>query len=104
MEKVIRNGEVAVLISQGFGAGWYSWNTEYPELLFNPKLVEMVEQNRQEDIDEDWVKENLGIEDIYCGGACDLVIRWITVGTAFKITEYDGAEGIMTMEDFLLIA
>lgn len=48
MKKVIRNGKVAVLVSEGFGAGWYSWNREYKELLFHPKLVEMVEQGRNE--------------------------------------------------------
>ena len=53
MEKVIRNNEVAVLISHGFGAGWYSWNSEHQELLYHPKLVEMVEQNRANEIDED---------------------------------------------------
>jgi len=42
MEKVIRDGKVAVLISQGWGAGWYSWHRDNQELLFHPKLVEMV--------------------------------------------------------------
>ena len=49
MEKVIRNGQVAVLYSAGFGAGWYSWNDK-KELLFHPKLVEMVENNKQSEI------------------------------------------------------
>jgi len=53
MKKVIRDGKVAVLISHGFGAGWYSWNTEYQQLLFHPKLVEMVEQNRNDEIDDE---------------------------------------------------
>lgn len=61
MEKVIRNGKVAILISPGFGAGWYSWNTDHKELLFHSKLVEMVEQNRQSEITDEWVKDNLGI-------------------------------------------
>ena len=47
MEKVIRDGKVAVLISQGWGAGWYSWHRDNQQLLFHPKLVEMVEQNRK---------------------------------------------------------
>ena len=59
MEKVIRDGKVAVLVSHGFGAGWYSWNTEHQQLLFHPKLVEMVEQNRINEITDEWVKENL---------------------------------------------
>ncbi len=104
MEKVIRNNEVAVLISHGFGAGWYSWNTKHQELLYHPKLVEMVEQNRANEIDKDWVKDNLGIEDVYCGGASDLQIHWLPVGTAFEVDEYDGAESLRTLADLVLVA
>lgn len=103
MEKVIRDNKVAVLISHGFGAGWYSWNSN-EELLFSPKLVEMVEQNRADEIDEDWVKENLGIENVYCGGASSLKIHWLPVGTAFAVYEYEGAESIRTSADLVLVA
>ena len=58
MKKIIKNGKVAVLYSPGFGAGWFSWNTEYKELLFHPKIVEMVESNKKDMITEDWIKEN----------------------------------------------
>ncbi len=54
MEKVIRNGMVAVLVSPGYGAGWYSWN-DHKELLFHPKIVEMVEKRRTEEITQEWV-------------------------------------------------
>jgi len=104
MEKVIRDGKVAVLVSHGFGAGWYSWNQEHKELLFNPKLVELVENNRLDEITEDWVKNNLGIENVYCGGARELEIHWIDEGTAFQIDEYDGAESLTTLEHLTLIA
>ena len=104
MKKVIRDGKVAVLISHGFGAGWYSWNTEHQQLLFHPKLVEMVEQNRNDEIDDEWVKENLGIEYVYCGGASDLQIHWLPVGTAFQVEEYDGAESLRTIADLVLVA
>lgn len=104
MEKVIRDGKVAVLVSHGFGAGWYSWNAAYQELLFSPKIVEMVEQNRTNEIDEDWVKENLGIEDVYCRGASDLKIHWLSIGTAFKLEEYDGSESLRTIADLVLVA
>ena len=103
MEKVIRDGKVAVLISHGFGAGWYSWNSN-EQLLFSPKIVEMVEQGKANEIDEDWVKENLGIEDVYCGGASDLQIHWLPVGTAFQVQEYDGAESLRTMDDLCIVA
>jgi len=104
MEKVIRDGKVAVLISHGFGAGWYTWNSEKKEILFNPKLVEMVESGKANEIDGDWVKENIGIEDVYCGGAKDLIIHWLDVGTAFVVEEYDGAESLRTLDDLTIIA
>ena len=37
MEKVIRNGQVAVLYSPGFGAGWYSWN-EKKRIVISSKI------------------------------------------------------------------
>ena len=43
LEKYEVNGKVAVLISPGFGAGWYSWNTEYPQMIFDPAIVKMLE-------------------------------------------------------------
>lgn len=108
MEKVIRDGKVAVLFSPGFGAGFYTWNIESAEnqlkLLFHPKLVEMVENGKSAEITQEWLKENLGLENIYCGGASDLKIEWIPEGTHFGIEEYDGFESIKTFEDIKLIA
>ena len=103
MEKVIRNGKVAILVSHGFGAGWYSWNTEYQQLLFNPKLVEMVEQNHTDELTEEWVKENLGI-DIYADGSKGLEIHWLPIGTPFEIEECDGAESLITSINLAFIA
>ena len=103
MEKVIRNGKVAVLYSPGFGAGWYSWNSN-KELLFHPKLVEMVENNRQSEITTQWIQENLGVNNVYCGGADDLQIEWIDEGIVFEIDEYDGSESIITLGNLTLIA
>jgi hypothetical protein len=103
MDKVIRDGKVAVLISKGFGAGWYSCYSEYPELVFHPKLVEMVEQKRQSEITDEWLKEHISI-DICCDGADDLEIVWIPQGTAFYIDEYNGAESVVTSARFNLIA
>jgi len=103
MEKVIRDGNVAVLISHGYGAGWYTWNTEHKELLFHPKLVEMVEQERHSEITDSWVKENLGI-DIYTVGSDGLTIHWLPEGTAFHVQEYDGSERLRTIDDLCIVA
>ena len=104
MEKVIRDGKVAILYSPGFGAGWYSWNTDHKELIFHPKLVELVEAGREEEIDEEFVKDLLGIEHIYTGGARDLEIIWLDEGTAFTISEYDGSESVETIDDLTIVA
>lgn len=99
MEKVIRNGEVAVLISPGYGAGWSTWNSGEDILLYHPKLVEMVESGNANKITSTWMKKHLGLKDIYCGGAADLEIRWIPEGTSFTVEEYDGAESLRTKSD-----
>jgi len=102
-EKVIKDGKVAVLYSPGFGAGWYTWNTDHREILFHPKIVEMVEAGRRSEINDEWIKENLGL-DIYTGGADGLKIEWLAEGTAFHVEEYDGAETIRTLDDLTFIA
>lgn len=103
MEKVIRDGKVAVIISGEYGAGWYTWNY-HEELLFHPKLVQMIEEGKNEEITEEWVKEQLGFDDVYCGGAYDLSIKWIEEGTRFNVEESDGAEYIITEADLKIKA
>jgi|SRR5665213_790614 len=104
MEKVIRDGKVAVLYSPGFGAGWFTWNTGNPQCIFHPSIVALVENDEKEKITDELIQEILGCEYFYSGGAEDLKIEWVKVGTAFKIDEYDGYESISTVEDLILIA
>ena len=35
MNKLIRDGMVAVLYSPDYGSGWYTWNQDDPEILFD---------------------------------------------------------------------
>ena len=96
MEKVIRNGKVAVLYSPNYGAGWYSWHNK-KELLFHPEIVKLVEEGRRDEITEELCRRVLGVDDsVYIGvlGADGLRIEWLDEGSAFRITEYDGAESI----------
>ena len=106
MEKVIRDGEVAVLYSPGYGAGWSSWadDDQREILLFHPKLVEMVEQNRQSEITEEWVERELGLNAVYVGGASDLTIKWLPIGTRFILEEYDGNESVVVADSRIIIA
>ena len=98
MNKLIRNGQVAVLVSPGYGAGWSSWNTEKEELLFDPSIVELVEHNKWEEL-EMFVK--LKYPNIYTGGMRDLEVKWLPVGTEFDIKEYDGAETLEIKDDII---
>lgn len=98
MEKVIKNGEVAIVYSPRYGAGWSTWASEEQRetLIFHPAIVNMVLKNKQSEIDKSWMKKNLGkeYEDVYLGGADDLCVEWVPFGTVFRITEYDGFESV----------
>ena len=75
------------------------------ELLFHPKLVEMVENNKQKEITEEFCKDLLKTDDYICVlGAKDLQIEWLDEGTVFEINEYDGSESIRTLGNLTLIA
>lgn len=102
MDKKVVDGKVAVLVSPGFGAGWYSWNRDHPGLLFDPVIVDMVLENRHSEI-EDYVTlkcEEAGIDanEVYCGGSGDLIVRWVDQGKIFRIHEYDGSESLVLQE------
>jgi hypothetical protein len=108
-DKVIKNGKVAVLISPGFGAGWSTWNYDKEianKLLFHPRIVEMVEQGRNEELTEEWLKENCDIDTKYICvlGADGLKIEWLPLGTSFIVEEYDGSESIRTHYDLTYTA
>lgn len=115
MKKEIRDGMVAVLYSPGYGAGWSTWNYDYPQLVFDPSVVYMVEEMNKLDAEDNAGRNNwvsLIVE--YCsktypsgyfGGADDLVVTWIPEGTLFKINEYDGSESIEYKEnDYWIVA
>ena len=96
MKKAIRNGKVGVLVSSGYGAGWYSWEHN-EEMLFSPEIIELVEQGASTKIIEKEAKKLWG-DEYYYGGAEGLYVKWIDIGKRFRIEEYDGAETIV-LED-----
>ena len=100
MNKVIRDGKVAVLVSRGYGAGWSTWTDEIETYLFHPKLVQMVEEERHSEITTEWMEQELGLDVSYTGGTDGLEIQWVPVGTKFVIHEYDGHESLRTIDDF----
>jgi len=96
MEKKIKDGMVAVLYSPGFGAGWYSWHS-IDELLFDPKVVDMVLDKTSAETIELYCQEVYGTRSYY-GGAEDLEVMWVPTGTQFIVDEYDGAETVTVMD------
>lgn len=97
MDRIIKDGHVAVLFSPGFGAGWYTWNTQYPQLLFDPVVVAHLlseETGHKRELELERYLENKYPE-IYTGGLRDLRIYWVPEGTMFRIHEYDGSETVI---------
>lgn len=96
VDKVIRDGMVAVLVSPGYGAGWSTWAVHdiREQVLYDPIVVEWVEKGKIGEVPADHYSDYF-----YTGGADDLVIRWLPVGTKFVIREYDGHEFIETQND-----
>lgn len=89
IQKVIRDGKVAVLVSHCYGAGWVSWENVSP---FEPALVEAIEAGITGPQLEDIAKSIY--QTAYLGGLENLTVHWIPQGTHFRITEYDGAESL----------
>jgi hypothetical protein len=91
MQKLIKDQKVAVLVSPGYGAGWYSWH-HIEELIYDPSIVKWVEDG---DFDKILTFMELKYPEAYCGGVSDLVVEWVPVGARFRIDEYDGAENLV---------
>lgn len=96
MDKFIINGKVAVLYSPGYGSGWYTWNQEFPELIFSPAIVRLVADKKFDELE---TYMELKYPEVFKGGVRDLEIEWIPVGTEFRIHEYDGSESIELKEE-----
>jgi hypothetical protein len=91
MEKFIRDGKVAVIVSPEHGAGWYTWNRQYPDMMFDPVVVHYVLEGK---FDQIKTYATLKWPDAYISHVEDLEIEWVTQGQLFKIAEYDGSESI----------
>ena len=96
MEKYIKDGKVAILVSPEYGAGWSTWNIDCPEMLYDPTIVDILLNNDDMETVIEKVKSvcTLKYPDAYMGGLEDLHVVWLDVGTEFIIEEFDGAESL----------
>lgn len=95
VDKLIRDGKVAVIISPGYGAGWSTWvggNSE--AAVFCPEIAEAIESRG----DVIAVAERL-FPDEYTNGLANAVVIWLDEGTPFMVKEYDGYESLHTSFD-----
>ena len=96
-DRLMRDEQVAVLYSPGFGAGWSTWQEEANVrqcMLFDPQIADIVDQGAA-----DWQERveaiaRIKYPDAYLGGLQDLRVKWLPVGTQFRVLEYDGNESI----------
>jgi len=91
MDRVIRDGKVAVIFSPGYGSGWYT-SHDIEALIFDPSIVAWIEAEEQDKILN---YMTLKYPNVYLGTLDDLRIAWIPEGTEFQIDEYDGSESIL---------
>ena len=93
-EKYIKDGNIAVLYSPGFGAGWSTWGE--PEMAYDKDLVEAFIEGSHAKLQE---KAEGKYPNVYLGGLEDVKIEWVPQGVGFRISEYDGSESIEYQND-----
>lgn len=93
------NGEVGILISRGFGAGWSTcdYNHGY-DIAMDKRIIEKWLTSPNSDEMKEFLN-SIGYEGIYMGGYKNLYLEFIEPGTLFYIDEYDGAESLVTQND-----
>lgn len=106
MDRIIKDGKVAVLVSPGWGAGFHTWN-DIPNLCFCPYIVNHILNGTKDEIRVSEIKKFYNLDDdkyVSTLGLKDLVIEWVPQGTHFTINEYDGNESIEYLSVIAIIA
>jgi len=92
MDKLIKDGKVAIIYSHDYGGGWSTWNGYNEEMIFDPVIAQAIIDEKTEAEIYDIAVERY--PEAYHGGANSLKVLWVEKDTLFRVTEYDGAEGI----------
>ena len=97
-ERLIRDGQVAVLYSPGYGAGWSTWCHEDEQMrlsmLFDPQIADIVDRGDTDYEGKARAIASIKYPDAHLGGLADLEVQWLPVGTQFRVLEYDGFEQV----------
>ncbi len=95
MEKVIKDGKVAVLISNDWGSGFHTYGAPL-EAIFNPQLVELIENKNYNEAMEFIKKTYPNVPAYDITGLC---VEWVEEGREFYITEYNELESIVFKDE-----
>lgn len=111
-----KNGEIGVLVSPGYGAGWSTWGCD--ELAYDKRVVEFwlshkgdeefmatVEESGYYRVPESAAHKeameffsSLGYGSPYMGGFDEIELEYVKKGMPWRITEYDGSESLETLD------
>ena len=94
------NGDLGVLISYGYGAGWSTWNDI--NIAFDKRVIEKYLEKPSSDEMKEYLN-TIGYKNTFMGGYSDLELEFIPKGTMFCIHEDDGAESIKTPENMTMM-
>ena len=93
MDKIERDGLVAVLVSPGYGAGWSTWADEDQKeaLCMDARVVGPFLEEDNRAAAEAALKL---FPDVYTGGAENLMAKWLPKGAKFEVEEFGGYESL----------
>jgi hypothetical protein len=99
------DGKIEILISDGFGAGWSTWDLNNGiSIAVDKRIIDFFKAhgcnypiNKVTEF-----MESIGYGRMYCGGWKKLRVTTVEKGMPFMISEYDGAESLYRVgrEDF----
>ena len=102
-------GEIGILVSYGYGAGWSSWSEYGIKLAVDKRIIEKFNEHINNDEwrmaidsfhDNDVQTEfqnflsSIGYDNVYLGGLKDCKLVFVPKESAVRITEYDGNENL----------
>ena len=90
-------GHVGVLLSSGWCVGWSTWNPQYPDMLFDKDIIELVLGNATYDQIMDIAKKKW--PDAYLGGVDGLHVTFMKPGTTFMVQENAGSEYVVIRDE-----
>lgn len=97
------NGYVGVLINKKRGSGYSTTNPDFPEAVFDPNVIQLVEKDGTQEDFEKYIESTYGELVFHCCDLEGLEVVWVPRGTKFIIVDESdvGIETLYTALDFL---